>query len=125
MEQVARGEFTVTLAPVEAGDVSRMTIAKRFEGDLSGSSTGHMLSAGNPATGSAGYVAIEFVTGTLAGRDGSFALQHNGTMDEGTDSLSIQIVPGSTGGDLAGLSGRMEIRREGGTHAYLFRYVLP
>jgi len=126
VEQVATGEFEVTLTPADgAGGIARMTIAKKFRGDLSATSTGQMLSAGDPRHGTAGYVAMEEVSGTLAGRSGRFALQHSGTMDKGGQSLAIAVVPGSTGGDLAGLTGTMTIRIEGGRHFYSFRYTLP
>ena len=84
-----------------------------------------MLSAGTDVTGSAGYVAIEQVTGTLHGRSGAFVLQHTGTMTRGTPSLSITVVPDSATGALAGLTGTMAIVMTGGTHAYEFDYALP
>lgn len=125
VDQIANGEFDVTLTPAEAGAVNRMTIGKTFHGDLAATSRGEMLSAGDPRAGNAGYVALETVTGTLAGRQGHFALQHSGTIDGGQQSLSIAVVPGSTGGDLAGLTGTMTIRIEGGKHFYSFHYRLP
>lgn len=83
-----------------------MTLAKTFEGGMAGTSSGTMLSAGDPTAGSAGYVAIEAFTGTLDGRPGGFALQHSGTMNSGSQSLVIIVVPGSGTGALVGLSGR-------------------
>ena len=84
-----------------------------------------MLSAGTDVTGSAGYVAIEHVTGTLHGRSGSFALQHSGTMTRGTPSLSITVVPDSGTGQLGGLAGTMNIVVADGKHTYEFDYTLP
>ena len=84
-----------------------------------------MMSAGDPAKGIAGYVAMEMVEGTLAGRTGSFALQHNGTMDAGGQQLNVVIVPGSGTGALAGISGRMTIRIAGREHCYTLSYALP
>ncbi len=120
----AKGTFTVAMTPEVQGGVSRMALAKTFEGGMKGTSTGTMLSAGNPASGSAGYVAIEAFTGTLDGRPGGFALQHSGTMDAGSQALSIAIVPGSGTGALVGLSGAMEIAIAGGVHSYTLRYRL-
>lgn len=75
--------------------------------------------------GSAGYVAIERVTGTLRGRSGSFVFQHAGTMDRGAQRLAITVVPDSGSGELRGLAGAFEIQIEAGTHRYAFRYTLP
>ncbi|MES2524843.1 MAG: DUF3224 domain-containing protein, partial [Gemmatimonadota bacterium] len=91
----ASGTFEVKLAPQPADDyadgaaLGRMTIDKEFAGDLQGTSKGQMLTGMGSVKGSAGYVAIERVTGTLAGRQGSFILQHSGTMNRGTPSLVL------------------------------------
>ena len=103
----------------------RMSIDKQFHGDLEGTSAGEMLSAGTVTKGSAGYVAIERVGGTLAGREGTFVLQHSATMNRGVPSLSITVVPDSGTGDLAGLAGTMMIIIEDGKHSYEFEYTLP
>ncbi len=84
-----------------------------------------MLSAGSPATGAAGYVAMERVVGRLAGRAGSFVLQHNATMDGARQALEISVVPGTGARELAGLAGRMSIVMAGGQHSYTFEYTLP
>src|SRR5829696_470490 len=102
-----------------------MMIDKQFHGDLEGASRGQMLSAGTNVGGSAGYVAIEHVTGTLHGREGTFVLQHTGTMARGAPSLSITVVPDSGTGALTGLTGTMAIVMTGGTHGYEFDYALP
>jgi len=120
----AKGTFAVKLTPAE-GAVTRMTIDKVFYGDLTGTSKGEMLAAMTPVKGSAGYVAIETVTGELAGRKGAFTLQHSGTMSGGKQELSVTVVPDSATGDLAGLAGRMAIRIEGKEHFYEFTYSLP
>ena len=126
MDQEARGRFDVEMKPLGAPDpaLGRMSISKRFHGDLEATSVGEMLSAGSPATGSAGYVAIEQVSGTLKGRAGGFALQHRGTMDAGAQDLSITVAPGSGTGALKALTGSMTIDPSAG-HAYVFRYSLP
>lgn len=123
----ATGTFEVTLTPTSEADapVGAMAIAKTFHGDLDGSSAGQMLAVRSGVAGSAGYVAMERVTGSIAGRQGSFALQHSGTMDRGAQSLSVIVVPDSGTGGLSGLSGAMEIRIEGGQHFYALRYSLP
>jgi hypothetical protein len=125
----ANGTFEVKLIPQEdkAGDptVGRMSIDKQFHGDLEAVSKGQMLTAGTDVKGSAGYVAIERVTGTLHGRTGAFALQHTGTMTRGTPQLSVTVVPDSGTGELVGLTGRMVINIADAKHAYDFEYMLP
>ena len=103
-----------------------MSLDKTFHGDLAATSVGEMLAVRTAVSGSAGYVAIERVTGTLAGRTGSFALQHWGMMDKGTPDLKISVIPDSATGDLAGLAGTMTIDiQPGGKHFYAFTYTLP
>jgi len=126
------GTFEVELKPLEAyaggGDepvsCNRMSIDKRFSGGLTGQSKGEMLSAMTPVKGSAGYVAIERVKGTLSGKSGSFVLQHFGTMNKGEERLILEVIPDSGTGELQGLSGSMNIIRESGRHEYEFEYEL-
>ncbi len=127
----ARGTFDVQLVP-QAPDAGaegtlpdRLTIDKQFHGDLEGTSHGQMLAATTAVTGSAGYVAIERVRGRLAGRSGSFVLQHSGTLERGTPHLSVTVVPDSGTEELAGLAGGMEIIIAEGKHSYVFEYTLP
>ncbi|HEX5872925.1 MAG TPA: DUF3224 domain-containing protein [Longimicrobium sp.] len=122
----ATGTFEVQLAPQEtAATLGRLSIDKQFHGDLEGTSKGEMLAAQGGVPGSAGYVAIEQFTGTLNGRTGTFYLQHSGTMDRGSPSLSITVVPDTGTGDLAGITGTMNIIIEVGRHSYVFEYTLP
>ncbi|MFZ5749317.1 MAG: DUF3224 domain-containing protein [Pseudomonadota bacterium] len=127
VERTATGTFDVDLTPEADADggIATLRIAKTFHGDLDGTSTGRMLAVMTDIDGSAGYVAMERVTATLASRKGGFALQHSGTMDRGAQSLSIAVVPDSGTGALAGIAGTMTIRVEGGTHFYSLRYTLP
>jgi len=126
----ATGTFDVkvTLQPPEdkSADPSlaRLTLDKQFHGDLEGSSQGQMLAASTSIKSSAGYVAIERVTGTLRGRKGSFTLQHFGTMTRGAPHLVVNVVPDSGTDELAGLAGTMTIKIEGGKHFYDFEYTL-
>lgn len=101
-----------------------MSIAKVFHGDLQGTSRGQMLTAGTTVKGSAGYVAIEQVTGTLHGRRGTFLLQHHGIMSRGVGDLGITVVPDSGTDQLAGLTGRLGITIADGKHSYDFDYTL-
>ena len=115
------------LTPITAPDVvpGRMSIDKQFRGDLDAISKGEMLMAGTAVKGSAGYVAIEQVTGTLQGRSGTFILQHNGLMTRGAGELSVVVVPDSGTGELAGLTGKMAIEiAADGTHSFDFEYTL-
>jgi hypothetical protein len=130
----ATGPFDVKLAPQsddKVGDptIGRMSIDKQYHGDLDATSKGQMLTAMSEIKGSAGYVAIERVTGTLRTasgvRSGSFALQHTGTLSRGVPQLSVTVVPDSATGQLAGLSGKMTINIAEGKHSYDFEYTLP
>lgn len=124
----ARGTFDVKLAPLESSagkDLGRMSIDKTFHGELDASSKGEMLAAMTAVHGSAGYVAIEKVTGKLAGRDGTFVLQHMGTMTRGEGKLTVTVVPDSGTGQLTGLAGSMSIEIIHGKHLYHFEYSLP
>lgn len=126
----ATGPFEVSLKPLptdqDAGSemIGRMSIDKQFHGDLDGTSKGQMLTGGTAIRNSAGYVAIEQVTGTLKGRKGSFILQHTGIMNRGIPSLVITIVPDSGTEQLEGLRGTMAIKIEGGKHSYDLNYTL-
>jgi hypothetical protein len=126
---IAKGEFEVTLKPLDsfspgsAGNhLGRMSIEKTFSGDLIATSRGEMLSALTPVEGSAGYVAVEQVVGTLGGVEGSFVLQHFGVTQGGQNRLILEPVPGSGTGRLAGISGTMTITIEGGKHLYELNY---
>ncbi|HEY0738495.1 MAG TPA: DUF3224 domain-containing protein [Herpetosiphonaceae bacterium] len=124
----ASGSFEVDLNP-QAGDTAdgvslgRLSIDKRFHGDLDATSKGEMLSAGTEV-GSAVYVAIERVTGTLHGRSGSFVLVHKGTMTSASQELTISVAPDSGTGELAGLAGNLTIEIVDGKHSYNFEYTL-
>jgi hypothetical protein len=125
----AIGTFEVKLAPQtdEKSDAAlgRMTIDKQFHGDLEGTSKGQMLTGMTEVKGSAGYVAIEKVSGTLKGRTGTFILQHTGTMNRGVPQLTITVVPDSGTGQLAGLTGNFTVKIDEGKHSYEFEYTLP
>jgi hypothetical protein len=127
----ARGAFDVKIIPQPADDAaggpfSRMFLDKKFHGDLEATSKGQMMAAGTAVDGSAGYVALELVNGTLKGRHGSFILQHTGSMTKGAvTNLSVTVVPDSGTGELAGIEGRMSIIITGGKHSYEFEYTLP
>jgi hypothetical protein len=121
----AVGTFEVKLAPQPTDTpVGRMSIDKQFHGDLHGVSRGEMLAVQGAVEGSAAYVALERVTGSLAGRTGTFMLQHTGIMNRGTPSLTITVVPDSGTEELAGLTGTMKITIAEGRHSYEFDYAL-
>jgi hypothetical protein len=123
MSNRAVGTFEVKLNPQDEG---RMSIDKQFQGDLEGTSKGQMLMAGSESVkGSAGYVAIEKVTGTLNGRSGTFYLQHSGTMNRGAGELTVTVIPDTGTDQLTDLRGKMNIIIEGGKHSYEFDYELP
>lgn len=126
---LAKGTFDVELKPLPLEDGSptglgRLSIEKRFSGELSGTSRGAMMTAAGRTPGSAGYVAVERVQGELHGRKGEFLLQHFGTMRQGEGTLIVEVVPDSATGELEGLIGTMTIDAAAG-HAYAFTYDLP
>jgi hypothetical protein len=129
MTQRAHGTFAVQLHPQAPEDPAgpspraRLTIAKEFAGELVGTSSGQMLSAGTAGEGSAGYVALEQVRGTLHGRRGTFVLQHSGTLQRGAPQLRITVVPDSGTDELVGLAGEMGISLADGQHSYDFAYT--
>lgn len=130
MTILASGSFEVKLTPLtpdeESGDSSlgSMMIDKQFYGDLTAHSKGQMLTAMTAVEGSAGYVAVERVSGKLHGRDGTFVLQHSGTMARGVQQQTVSVVPDSGTGELEGLSGEMKITISEGKHFYELKYTL-
>mgnify|MGYP003434344887 len=130
MTQQATGTFEVTMQPQGEPDslagnaLGRMSLEKRFTGDLVATGRGQMLTAMTSTKGSAGYVAIERVTGTLHGRKGSFVLQHSGLMGKDGQQLVITVVPDSGTEELVGIAGTLKINIEGGKHFYEFEYSL-
>jgi Protein of unknown function (DUF3224) len=132
MTQHVTGPFDVKITPqkpdtqiARAANLGRLTIDKRYHGDLEAIAKGEMLAAQTETKGSAGYVALERVTGKLKGRSGSFVLQHNGTMNRGAAELTVTVVPDSGAGELRGLSGKMRIViAPDGAHSYEFDFKL-
>ena len=124
----AHGTFTVDVHPLSPPPVEgtgRFTIDKQIHGDLEATTAGEMFTAGDPKQGTAGYVAIEVVTGALSGKKGTFALQHFATMDATGPKMQVIVVPGSGTGELKGIAGTFTIRVENGQHFYGLDYTLP
>jgi len=127
----ASGTFEVKVTPdgqgdsVEGSALGRMSIDKQYRGDLEGAGRGEMLTAMTAVEGSAGYVAMERVSGSLGGRSGTFVLQHRGVMTRGKQELTVTVVPDSATGQLAGLTGAMTITIADGKHSYQLDYTLP
>lgn len=132
MASHATGSFDVKMTPQkpdnpveEAANIARMTGDKQWHGDLEATSKVEMLSAGDPRS-SAVYVALERVTGTLKGRNGSFVLHHIGIMNRGVPQLTIEVAPDLGAGQLTGITGKMNvIIAKDGKHTYDFEYTLP
>ncbi len=128
MPHHAHGTFTVKvlpLTPPPAEGLSRSSINKEIHGDLEATSIGEMFAGGDFKQGAAGYVAIEVITGTLAGKHGSFAMQQMATMDQNGPKMTGVVVPGSGTGELKGIAGTFTIKIEGGAHSYDLEYTLP
>jgi len=125
----ASGTFAVKVSPQapaegDTSGVGRLLLDKEFQGDLAATSKGQMLAVGTTVEGSAGYVAVEQVKGSLNGKNGSFALQHFGKMTRGTPELNVTVVPDSGTEELTGLAGKMQIIIADGSHSYEFEYEL-
>lgn len=128
MTHHAHGTFTVKvqpLTPAPAEGLTRFSLDKEIHGDLEATSKGEMLGGGDYKQGTAGYVAIEMITGTLNGKHGSFALQHSSTMDQSGAKMNIIVVPGSGTGELKGIAGNFTIKIDNGQHSYTLDYTLP
>lgn len=126
----AAGPFKVVMNPIPVYNtddpaMGRMSLDKQFHGDLEAVSKGEMLSFMDRAKGSGVYVAIERVTGSLKGREGSFVLHHTGIMNRGEPQLSVMVAPDSGTGQLIGITGTMTIDIDAGAHSYGFDYSLP
>jgi hypothetical protein len=131
MTQHASGSFDITTTPAAPPDhqgrtaIGRMLLDKRYAGELAATGKGEMLTAVTDTHGSAAYVAIERISGTLNGKRGSFVIQHAGTMSAGGKHATINVVPDSGAGDLTGISGTLRLTLVERTHFYELDYVLP
>ena len=128
---IVKGTFDLTMQgeppfeTIHGVTLGRATFDKRFSGPLDGTSKVHMLAARTSVDGSAGYVAVERVAALLSGRRGTFVVVHTGLMNRGAPSLSLQIVPDSGTGELAGIAGKMDIQIVAGQHHYELDFTLP
>lgn len=128
MSHLAHGTFSVDMdvRPLdpETEGLGQMRIRKTWTGEIEGTGWGLMISGGDPTTGTAGYVVMEVIEGSVHGRSGRFALQQFGTMQDGRFHQLYEAVPGSGTGELAGISGVLELRVEDGAHHYALTYDL-
>ncbi len=128
MSSIAAGTFEVKVLPPSGppveGEFVRLSLDKTFAGALAGTSRVEMMASGDGGNPSGGYVALERFTGKLDGRTGSFIMQHSGVMSPGSMEIQVVITPGTGTGELAGISGKLEIRREGKQHFYTLHYEL-
>lgn len=116
--------FTPLSADQDAGSIlTRVAVEKHFDGSLEAAGSGEMLSAAL-ATGGSAFVAMERVSGSLHGRQGSFVLQHCGNIVRGAMEYSVRVVPDSGTGELRGLTGEMRVHQQDGRHSYMFEYRL-
>ncbi len=126
-QHTATGTFKISVKKLEGvdGAFGASSLQKTFTGEMQATSTGQMLALRTATPGSAGYVAMERVIGTLGGQHGSFVLQHSGTMQGGSQSATINVVPDSGTEGLQGLTGSMRITQADGGHHYVLQYSLP
>jgi hypothetical protein len=129
----AEGTFQIKVVPQQpdsdparSAGLARLSLDKQYSGMLEGTGHGEMLAEGGGARKDGAYVAMERVTGSLAGRSGSFALVHRALLrDNVPQEWTVAVVPGSGTGELEGLEGTLQIQVEDGSHRYLFDYRLP
>jgi hypothetical protein len=129
MSPTASGTFSVDISPrppdPDTARLEQMQIRKRWSGEIEAAGWGLMISGGDAAAGSAGYVAMEFLEGRVGNLVGGLALQQFGTMSNGKAHQVYEVVPGSGTGDLAGISGTLRLDVADGTHHYALSYELP
>lgn len=129
MSNSVTGTFEVKMlppaGPAVEGDFVRLSLDKTFAGPMSGTSRVEMMASSDGSNPSGGYVALERFTGKLDGRSGGFIMQHSGVMSPGSMEIQVVITPGTGSGELTGISGKLEIRREGKQHHYTLNYELP
>lgn len=85
-------------------DLTEIHVTEAFHGDIEGEGVVRFLQAGRP-DGSASFVGIERVTGSIGDQTGTFLLQDAGTVEGNVVSGTWFVIPGSGTGDLAGLRG--------------------
>ena len=90
--------------PAEGPVLAKIHVEESFSGDISGDGVVEFLQAAR-ADGSASFVGIERITGTVAGGNGTFLLQDAGTVQDNIVSGEWFVIPGSGTGQLAGLRG--------------------
>ena len=128
----ASGYFDVALVPqaadnlqVRTAQIDRLSIDKKYHGDLQGTSTGQMQAIKDDRSTGA-YVALEKVVASLQERSGTFMFMHYGYMSRGAvGHWLVEIVPHSGTGELTGLSGTMKIIQKDEKHYYEIEYSLP
>jgi Protein of unknown function (DUF3224) len=105
-------------------ELQRVHISRTFTGDLEGTSTAEILIARSEGGGA--YTGHDLIEGKLAGRSGTFVIQHGGIMGPEGISNTGTIVPGSGSGDLEGITGEGTLLAdEEGNHTLTLDYELP
>lgn len=111
MKHVANSRFAIKSwdeKPYSEGQdlpkMTRATVSKTFTGDIAGE--GHVeYVMMYRSDGSATFVGLERIVGSVAGKAGSFVLQRTGVFENGMAKESYSVVPGSGTGELRGLRG--------------------
>lgn len=88
--------------------MTRSHVEYAYEGDLQGKGKLEYLMA-YAADGSATFVGMELFRGSLAGREGSFAMRHVGVFANGVATATLTVVQGSGTGALEGIHGEAEL----------------
>ncbi len=97
--------------------LTRSSVAYTYQGDIEGESTLDYLMVYRP-DGSGSFVGLERISGRVAGRAGSFVLQHTGTFDKTDVHGAFFVVSRSGTGELANLRGEGEMNLSGHAERY-------
>jgi hypothetical protein len=84
--------------------LTKASVTQRFEGDIAGEGAAQWLMAYRP-DGTARFVGLQLVDGTMAGKRGTFVLETAGEFDGRVARWEASVVPGSSTGELPRLTG--------------------
>jgi hypothetical protein len=106
-------------------ELFQMEVKVQYHGELEGEGIIHYLFADNPDR-KGSFVGLEKVTGSVAGRSGSFIFQHTGTFDNDHIVDTLIVLPGSGDGSLQGISGTVlfDIPNHMETYPFTFYFAV-
>jgi hypothetical protein len=106
------------------GKLTQAKVSQAYQGAISGEGLVEFLMAHAP-NGTASFVGMELVKGSVAGKSGSFVIQHVGTFDSGGARSEWSIVPNLGTGELSGIVGKGSYIATSESVPVFFSYELP